>query len=172
MTQSKERPPFIVSTRDVPEKPGQYPSSDEIVGHTRRVGRAAGLLRIGINIVRLPPGQRTSWPHAESKEEEFVYVIDGAVEAWIDGALHPMTSGDFAAFPSGTGVCHTFINNGEREATLLVGGDASLSDNQIYYPLHPKRRSDMPWSHWWDDVPKRPQGPHDGLPDALRAKGK
>lgn len=29
----------------------------------------------------------------------------------------------------------------------------------------------MPWSHWWDDAPTRPQGPHDGKPDALRAKG-
>ena len=24
-------------------------------------------------------------------------------------------------------------------------------------------------ANWWDDVPRHPQGPHDGLPDALRA---
>ncbi|MCC7380917.1 MAG: hypothetical protein IT384_03760 [Deltaproteobacteria bacterium] len=48
--------------------------------------------------------------------------------------------------------------------------DADKSDNRIYYPLHPQRRGDMPWSHWWDDVPKRFQGPHDGQPNALRGK--
>jgi uncharacterized cupin superfamily protein len=76
-----------------------------------------------------------------------------------------------AAFPAGTGICHTFINNGEREAKLLVGGEADKSDNRIYYPLHAQRRGDMPWSHWWEDVPKRPQGQHGGLPDAVRATG-
>jgi uncharacterized cupin superfamily protein len=172
MSETRERPPFIISSESVEEKSGQYPNSDELLGFTRRIGRAAGLRKMGINLVRLPPGHRTSWPHAEEKEEEFVYVLEGEVEAWVDGALHPMKPGDFAAFPSGTGVCHTFLNNGEREATLLVGGEANQSDNRIFYPLHPGRRGDMPWSHWWDDVPNRPQGSHDGLPDAARAKAK
>src|ERR1700722_3654763 len=57
-----------------------------------------------------------------------------------------------------------------REATLLVGGEANKSDNRIFYPVHPERRSEMPWSHWWEDVPSHPQGAHDGKPDALRAK--
>src|SRR5437868_1537785 len=106
-----ERPPFIISSDAVEEKQGQYPHSDELLGFTRRIGRAAGLLRIGINLVRLPPGHRASWPHAEEKEEELVYVLEGNVEAWVDGILHPMKAGDFAAFPAGTGICHTFINN-------------------------------------------------------------
>jgi len=167
---SVTRPPFIISTADVSEKSDRYPNSDEPLGHARAIGRTAGLLTIGLHAMRLPPGHRISWPHAEEKEEEFVYVIDGEVDAWIDGTLHPMKVGDLAAFPAGTGVCHTFLNNGEREATLLVGGAASKSDNRIFYPLHPHRRGDMPWSHWWDDVPSRPQGPHDGKPDALREK--
>jgi len=97
-------------------------------------------------------------------------VLDGEVDAWIDGALYPMTVGDLAAFPAGTGICHTFLNRGEREATLLVGGEASKPGNRIFYPLHPHRRGDMPWSHWWEDVPVRLQGSHDGKPDRLRAK--
>ncbi len=168
MPGSPKRPPFIVSSEDVPEKPGQYPGSDEVLGHGRAIGRAAGLLRIGLHLERLPPGQRTSYPHAEEKEEEFVYVLEGEVDAWVDGVLHRMKAGDLAAFPAGTGICHTFINNGEREARLLVGGEASKSDNRIAYPLHPHRREQMPWSHWWDDMPERPLGEHDGLPDAQR----
>ncbi len=128
------RPPFIVSSADVPEKTHRYPNSDEDMAPARPIGRAAGLLRIGIHLVRVPPGRRTSYPHAES------------------------------AFPSGTGRCHSFINDGERDALLLSGGEADKSNNRIYYPLNPGRRSDMPWSRWWDDVPKRPQGAHDGKP--------
>ncbi|MCC6994729.1 MAG: cupin domain-containing protein [Deltaproteobacteria bacterium] len=166
-----QRPPFIVSSADIPEKTHAYPGSDEKMGPTRSVGRAAGLRRIGINLQTLPPGSRSSWPHAEEDEEEFVYILDGEVDCWIDGALHRMVTGDLAAFPAGTGICHTFINNGPRDARLLVGGEAPKSDSRIYYPLHPSRRADMPWSNWWDDVPTRPQAPHDGLPDALRTKG-
>ncbi|HET7825999.1 MAG TPA: cupin domain-containing protein [Anaeromyxobacter sp.] len=165
---SAERPPFIVSSDDVPETQTHYPNSDERLAFTRRIGKAAGLLRIGVNLVRLPPGHRTSWPHAEEKEEEFVYVIDGEIGAWVDGVVYPMRAGDLAAFPAGTGICHTLVNDGERDATLLVGGEADKSDNRIFYPLHPQRRGDMPWSSWWEDIPLRPQGPHDGRPAAVR----
>ena len=172
MPPSSSRPPFIVSTADIPETTHRYPNSDEPMAPARAIGRVAGLLKIGLHVQRVPPGHRISWPHAESKEEEFVYVLDGEVDAWIDGALHPMKAGDLAAFPSGTGICHTFLNNGGSEATLLVGGEANQPDNRIHYPVHPQRRGDMPWSHWWDDIPARPQGPHDGKADALRAKEK
>jgi len=138
------------------------------MGPSRQLGKEAGLERIGIHIQRLPPGSRSSWPHAEENEEEFVYVIEGEVDAWIDGHLHRMTSGDLAAFPVGTGIAHCFINNGDRETVLLVGGEAPRKGSRIYYPLNPSRRSDMDPSNWWDDVPKRELGPHDGLPDAIR----
>ncbi len=164
----EKRPPFIVSATDVVEKTHNYPNSTEPLAPARAIGRAAGLLKIGLHLQRVPPGHRISWPHAEEKEEEFVFVVDGEVEAWIDGTLYAMKSGDLAAFPAGTGICHTFINNGHADATLLVGGEANKADNRIFYPLHPHRESDMPWSHWWSDITKLPQGKHDGKPDALR----
>jgi len=158
------RPPFIISSSDVPEEPGSYPGSDEILSHGRAIGRAAGLLKIGLHLERLEPGHRLSYPHAEEREEEFVYVLEGAVDAWIDGHLHRMQAGDLAAFPAGTGICHTFINNGEGTAMMLVGGERTKSDNRIFYPHNGERRAQMPWSHWWDDVPERALGPHDGKP--------
>ena len=163
-----KRPPFIIASSDIPERRHRYPNSLEEMAPSRAVGRAAGLVRIGIHLVRVVPGTRTSYPHAESAEEEFVYVIEGEVEAWIDGELHLMKAGDFAAFPSGTGICHTFINNGEHDALLLSGGEATKSDNRIYYPLNTERRGDMPWSNWWEEVPQRVQGKHDGKPAPSR----
>jgi uncharacterized cupin superfamily protein len=168
MTTRSTRPPFIVAASSVPESSHSYPNSDEHNGYQRQIGRSAGLLRIGVNLMRLPPGERSSWPHAEENEEEFVYVLEGEVDAWIDGVVHTMRPGDLAAFPAGTGICHCFINNSDKEVLLLVGGEAAKRDSKIFYPLHPQRRNDLPWSQWWDDVPKRRMGSHDGKPDALR----
>ena len=162
------RPSSIVSARDLTESTHVYPQSTERMGPVRRLGKAAGLVRIGVNLQRLPTGTRSSWPHAEENEEEFVYVVEGEVDAWINGHLHRMVAGDLAAFPAGTGICHCFINNGEREVLLLVGGEAPKQSSRIFYPLNPSRRADMKPSDWWDDVPQLPPGPHDGLPDALR----
>lgn len=159
-----QRPPFIISSADVPERSHRYPNSDEAMAPARPIGRAAGLMGIGVHLVRVPPGTRTSFPHAESEEEEFVYVVSGEVDAWIDGELHRMVAGDFAAFPAGTGICHTFINDGDREALLLSGGETEKAHNRIFYPLNPARRGDLPWRRWWDDVPRRPLGAHDGKP--------
>jgi uncharacterized cupin superfamily protein len=163
-----QRPTFILATSDTPESTHRYPGSSEAMGPVRRVGKSAGLERIGINIQRLPPGSRSSWPHAEENEEEFVYVIDGEVDAWIDGHIHRMRAGDLAAFPAGTGISHCFINNTADEALLLVGGEAPKRGSRIFYPLNPSRRADMTAADWWHDVPTPALGAHDGLPDASR----
>ena len=165
-----ERPSFIVSVKDLPETAHVYPQSSERMGPACSPGSVAGLVRIGVNLQRLPPGTRSSWPHAEESEEEFVYVLEGEVFAWINGDLHRMVAGDFAAFPAGTGICHCFINNGTHEALLLVGGEAAKKGNRIFYPLNPSRRADMKTSDWWEDVPQHALGPHDGLPDLLRSR--
>lgn len=164
------RPSFIVSADDADEHAHTYPHSAERMGPSRPLGKQAGLQRIGIHLQRLPPGARSSWPHAESDEEEFVYVLEGEVQAWIDGDVHRVVPGDLVAFPAGTGICHCFINNGTRDALLLVGGEAAKAANRIYYPLHPSRQGDLKASDWWDDVPRHPLGPHDALPDALRGR--
>jgi uncharacterized cupin superfamily protein len=162
-------PSFIVTTGELPERSHVYPQSAEEMGPVRSAGSAAGLVRLGISLQRLPPGKRSSWPHAESDEEEFVYVIEGEVDAWIDGELHLMRAGDLAAFPAGTGISHCFINNTEIEALLLVGGEAAKRSNRIVYPLNPSRRADLKAADWWHGAPSRKLGSHDGIPDQLRA---
>jgi putative acetyltransferase len=162
------RPACIVATQDVAPYAHVYPQSQEAMGPVRALGRAAGLQRLGINVQTLPPGSRSSWPHAESDEEEFAYVLAGEVHVWLDGTLHRMVAGDLAAFPAGTGQCHCFINNSAQDVTLLVGGEAAKLANRIYYPLNPSRRQDLKPGDWWDDVPQREMGAHDGLPDAAR----
>jgi uncharacterized cupin superfamily protein/catechol 2,3-dioxygenase-like lactoylglutathione lyase family enzyme len=146
---------------------GRYPGSDEPLSIGSPFAKRLGLSRLGIHHELLPPGQRTSWPHAEQDEEEFIYVIEGTPDVWIDGHLHPLRPGDGVAFPCGTGSCHTFINNSENDVRLLVVGEASKKGSKIYYPLNPERREQVK-ANWWHDVPQRPQGAHDGLPDRIR----
>jgi uncharacterized cupin superfamily protein len=158
------RPPFLVSPADVPETDHTYPDSEERLAFGRPIGRAAGLERVGLNVVRVPPGRRTSYPHAEGDEEEFVDVLEGEIDAWIDGHLHRLVKGDLAGFPAGTGVCHTFLNDGDHDALLLVGGEADKPNARIYYARNPERKPQMRPERWWEDVPLAPQGPHDGRP--------
>lgn len=144
-----------------------YRGSTELLSIGSPFGKTFGLTRLGINHEVLPPGRRTSWPHAESTEQEFVYVIEGDPQVWIDGDLFDLSPGDGVGFPSGTGVSHTFINNTSTPVRLLVVGDANRTDNKVFYPLNPERKERIPDS-WWEEAPRKAMGPHDGLPDALR----
>jgi uncharacterized cupin superfamily protein len=122
-----------------------------------------GLTRIGIHHQRLLPGRRSSFPHAESREEEFVFVLEGEADAWIDGWLHRVTAGDAIAFPAGTGIAHNLINDGSADARFIVIGQRNGSGIRIFYPRNVVYRHQ--WGDdWWDDAPQRPLGPHDGRP--------
>lgn len=169
MMTDAERPPMIAHWSEI-ERPDNdhYRGDDELLSIGAAFGRHFGLKRLGIHHERLPPGRRTSYPHAESLLEEFVYVLSGTPDVWIDGVLHRLKPGDGVGFPAGTGICHTFINNTDAEATLLVVGETSRTDNRIYYPRNPEQQLTRP--DWWGDPPLRDMGPHDGLSDRKRAE--
>lgn len=163
-----ERPVFVRHwSALVDDDDSHYPGDDELLAIGAAVGRKLGLTRIGVHVDTLPTGRRTSYPHAEKTEEELVMVLAGHPDAWLDGALHPLRPGDVVAFPAGTGICHTFINNGPEEARLLVIGEHRRADNQVYYPLNALRMEQI-GDRAWRDPPPRELGPHDGLPDRVR----
>jgi uncharacterized cupin superfamily protein len=124
-----ERPEFIRHWTEL-ESPddAHYKDSTELHGIGAPLASKLGITRIGIHHSRLLPGRRTSYPHAESTEEEFVFVIEGTPDVWIDGHLHPLKPGDSVAFPAGTGICHTFINNTDHEVRLLIVGETSKEE--------------------------------------------
>jgi uncharacterized cupin superfamily protein len=157
-----ERPSFIAhwSTLEEPARAEYYPHSAELFAHQASLGRKLGLKRIGIHHVRVPPGRRISYPHAESAEEEFVFVVEGNPDVWIDGRLHRLSPGDSVAFPAGTGIAHTFLNDTDEEVRLLVVGEKDKPENRRRYPLNP----DFEPSDQWADAPRRELGPHDGRP--------
>ncbi len=156
-----ERPPFIRNYRDLLRPYERAPEGMEGAG--ARFGQQFGLGRIGINLEVIPPGNRSSHPHAEKLEEEFVYVLEGTPDVWIDGVLHPLGPGDGVGFPAGTGIAHSFLNNSDADVHLLIVGEHQRPGNQLYYPLNPERMEEFgKRDRAWDDAPRRELGPHDG----------
>jgi uncharacterized cupin superfamily protein len=165
------RPPEIVHWREIEETDrGSFQGTDEPMGPNAALGRHLGLTTLGIHHHRLMPGQRTSLPHAESHEEEFIFVVAGTPDVWLDGHLHRLVPGDAVGFPAGTGLAHSFLNNTDAEVALIVVGNADIAANRIVYPINPERQATR--SDWWHGAPARPLGPHDGLTDQRRATPK
>lgn len=163
-----DRPSEIAHWTEIERPDGEtFSGTSELRGIGAPLGAHFGLERIGIHHVRLPPGRRTSFPHAESAEEEFVHVLEGEPDVWLDGQLHRLRPGDSVGFPAGTGLAHSFLNNSDTEVRLLVVGEANKAENRIVYPLNLERKAMR--DDWWDDAPERVLGDHDGVPDKLRA---
>lgn len=164
-----ERDPKVIShyTEIETEPRRYYQGSDETFAYNSDFSRQFGLMRLGIHHQRLPPGKRLCWPHAEADDEEFVYVIEGTPDVWLDGHLTRLKPGDAVGFPAGTGLAHTFLNNTDSDVRLLVVGEATRERSRIDYPLHPGRNAEIGDRHW-TNRPERPLGPHDCVPDKAR----
>lgn len=134
------------------------------------IGRSVGFNRIAIHHVVLPPGCRTSLPHAESLEEEFVFVLKGKPHLWLNGYIHDLDVGFAVGFPAGTGIAHTFINNTSTDIQLLVAGDKTKKENLCSFPINPEQKKIC--EIWWSDPPVHSIGPHDGLPGPVKESEK
>jgi uncharacterized cupin superfamily protein len=161
-----DRPACIAHWRDIQTPDDRhYPNSGASLALDAPFSEAVGLTRLGIRHQILLPGRRTSYPHAESEEEEFVYIIEGTPDVWLDGTLHRLAPGDGVGFPAGTGLAHTFMNNTQEPAVLLVVGEAAKPHNRVLYPINPDVQASR--SDSWDDAPARPLGAHDGIPNPV-----
>ncbi len=144
-----------------------YNGSDEMLAISASYSEAFKMMRIGVHHERLLPGRRLCWPHAEADEEEFVFVLEGEPDLWLDGQVRRLKPGDGVSFPAGTGIAHTFMNNTGSDVRVLVVGEASRQRSRIHYPLHPKRNAEIGTRHW-KEAEGRPLGPHDCIPDKAR----
>src|SRR4029450_6349853 len=76
--------PLTVSANDVPvpEVRTLYPEpfASMVTGRTkRRLGDYFGLQTFGVNLVHMAPGAVSSVRHHHSKEDEFIYVLEGSL---------------------------------------------------------------------------------------------
>ena len=122
----------VVNFSDIETGDRHYPGDTELLALNSAFAEHFKLTRLGIHHQRLSPGHRVSWPHAEADEEEFVYVIEGAPDLWLDGHVRRLKPGDGVGFPSGAGMAHTLINNTDAEVRLLVVGEPSRNLSRLH----------------------------------------
>jgi uncharacterized cupin superfamily protein len=101
----------------------------------RRLGAAAGLTRLGVSLVRLPPGAWSSQRHWHALEDEFLYVVSGEVLVASDAGEEPAGPGDCFAWPAGVRDGHCVKNAGTVEAVLLVASSSDAADHGEYPEL-------------------------------------
>lgn len=115
------RPNFIKNVTELPTRVRR--SREEEFTTRTSLTRPLGLIRLGVHHEVLRPGHRSSVPHAETVEEECVYVLEGNPSAWIDGTLYDLGPDDIVVFPPGTGIQHSIINRTDRDVRILVVGE-------------------------------------------------
>jgi uncharacterized cupin superfamily protein len=98
----------------------------------RRLGDYAGLKNFGVNLIRVEPGGQSSARHAHTKQDEFVYVLEGEFVLVTDGGRQTVGPGTCIGFPAGTGDGHHFLNETDRDAIFLVAGDRTPGDEVTY----------------------------------------
>lgn len=159
------RPEFIKHCEELrTDETFSYPGDTETFGTGASLGRIMGLERVAINYEVLAPGDRSSWPHAHKEAEEFIFILEGNPQIWIDGEVFDLVPGDCVGLPPGTGHAHTLLNNTESKVRALVMGECFVERDKIFYPKHPKRNEEMQSKgHFWENHPKIELGQHDGV---------
>ena len=128
----------------------------------RRLGDHAGLKNYGVNMVRVLPGGQSSARHAHTKQDEFVYVLEGELVLVTDAGRETVGPGTCIGFPAGTGDGHHFLNLSHAEAVFLVVGDRSAGDEVSYPDI------DLAWKRGPDGV--KGYFHKDGTPYSRRAQ--
>jgi uncharacterized cupin superfamily protein len=97
----------------------------------RALGDAFGLKNFGVNLTTLLPGGQSALLHRHSKQDEFVFILDGTPTLVTDVGEVELAPGMCAGFPAG-GVAHHLINRSDASVTYLEIGDRTPADVGSY----------------------------------------
>jgi uncharacterized cupin superfamily protein len=103
----------------------------------KSLGELAGLKNIGIHMMTVAPGDRSSEYHCHRYEDEAIYVLSGRGTGVIGDQSYKIGPGDFLGFPGG-GPAHETINDGIEPLVCLVIGQR-LAQDVVDYPRAGKR---------------------------------
>jgi uncharacterized cupin superfamily protein len=129
--------PIAVSATEVPvrTKPSNYPEpfASRMAGREKRqLGDVFGLTNFGVNLTRLAPHATSSLRHAHTKQDEFVYILQGRPTLHTDEGKTQLMPGMCAGFKAGTGNGHRLINETSEEVIYLEIGDRTEGDEGSY----------------------------------------
>jgi uncharacterized cupin superfamily protein len=132
-----EQPPVAIAALDAPPRarPSNYPGpfASRMEGRTKHpLGDLFGLTNFGVNLTRLAPGADSALRHAHSRQDEFIYVLQGHPTLITDAGETALAPGMCAGFKAGTGNAHHLVNRSGEEVIYLEVGDRSPGDSASY----------------------------------------
>jgi uncharacterized cupin superfamily protein len=112
----------------VEDVPAQRWEQGELSATRRRLGRAAGAKRLGVALIEVDPGRRSTPPHSHADEDEAFLVLAGSglsyqVAPGDEPRTYAIGVDDILWHPSG-GDAHTLIA-GDEGLTVLVVAEGS-----------------------------------------------
>lgn len=134
---SQSHPPIaVVATEVAPRtKPSNYPEpfAARVAGREKRqLGDVFGLGNFGVNLVRMAPHAISALRHAHTKQDEFVYILQGHPTLQTDEGDTLLAPGMCAGFKAGTGNGHCLQNNTAEDVVYLEVGDRTPGDEGSY----------------------------------------
>ena len=105
------------------EESFRYPLNPASELHGTTLSRLTGLVKCGVNLIRIAPGKESFLHHVHLVDEEWMYVISGSGELRIGDERFAVSPGDFAGFPPRTHA-HHLRNTGREDLVYLSGGEA------------------------------------------------
>jgi len=130
-------PPVAIVAAEAPvrAKRSNYPEpfASRMTGRDKHpLGDLFGLSNFGVNLTRLAPGAVSALRHAHTKQDEFVYILQGHPTLHTDAGHTLLAPGMCAGFKAGTGNGHQLINNTREEVVYLEVGDRTPGDEGTY----------------------------------------
>lgn len=128
--------PIAVEARAVPPrtKPSNYPEpffSRMAKRAKRPLGDLFGLKNFGVNLTTLGPGGESALLHRHSKQDEFIYIVEGEPTLVTDDTEILLRPGMCAGFPA-NGAAHQLVNRTDRDVVYLEMGDRIQGDAGAY----------------------------------------
>ncbi len=129
--------PVAIAAMDIPPrtKPSNYPEpfASQMHGRVKRqLGDFFGLTNFGVNLTRMVPNSISALRHAHTKQDEFIYVLQGTPALHTDEGITRLAPGMCAGFKAGTGNAHQLVNDTNEEVVYLEMGDRAPGDAGSY----------------------------------------
>ena len=151
MPQRNGSTPLAIDAASAPHraKPSNYPEpffSRMSKREKRPLGDIFGLKNFGVNLTRLTPTGESALLHRHSKQDEFIYILEGRPTLVTDVGEIILAPGMCAGFPA-SGRAHHLINRTDRDVVYLEIGDRTAGD-EGFYPTDDIRASLGPDGNW------------------------
>ena len=129
--------PLAIRAQDAPPRlsPSNYPAAfrGRVVGrHKQPLGDLFGIGNFGVNRTRLSPNAVSALRHAHSRQDEFVFILEGYPTLITDAGATQLSPGMCAGFRAGTGDGHQLVNMTDADVVYLEIGDRSPGDTATY----------------------------------------